>query len=750
MSDARGVRARGMPNRLIHEQSPYLLQHAYNPVDWYPWGEEALARARREDRPILLSIGYAACHWCHVMERESFQDPEIAALMNRNAVCIKVDREERPDLDHLYQQAAQLLGSQGGWPLTLFLTPQKIPFYAGTYFPPVERHGMPAFPRVVETVCRIYREDRARVEQVAAQVRAALGLMQEPVGAGPAGGNGRPALPESARARVEQALRRLDGHADRQEGGFGSAPKFPNVPLIRLFLAEARFGREGREDPRVRHALFTLDRILAGGIHDHLGGGFYRYATDRHWRVPHFEKMLYDNAQIPLALLEAYQLTGEERYRVGLVRALEYLLREMRHPGGGFYTSQDADTEGVEGGTFLWTPEELGRVLDSEDARLAATFFGVTAAGHLDGKSVLHRALEVEEAARRVRIPPEEAAERLEQIRLRLLEARARRAQPALDDKVLAGWNGLAVATFARAGAALGEERYLRAARQALGFVLANLVRPDGTVLRSYRTRPASIPGQLEDHANLAWGALELYQATFEPAYLQAARALAEATLARFWDEEAGGFFLAPPVADGAGDGPVVRPKEAMDQSLPAPAGVAGWVLLALSALLGEERYRSRVGELLELYRRPMIENPWGFGSLLLLLQVYEDGWQEATLALPAGAPAATLRPWIEALHAPFAPDRLVAGTAPLRALFGEERPDLPAAWADPLPDPLAILEGKRAEGGRVAAFLCRRFTCTPPITEPEELRRRLAGGTQAFPRERPAGRIASWEVDRP
>ncbi|BAS26958.1 thioredoxin domain-containing protein [Limnochorda pilosa] len=731
MTEGQETRKTRQPNRLVHEQSPYLLQHAYNPVDWYPWGDEALARARAEDRPILLSIGYSACHWCHVMERECFEDPEIAGLMNRNLVCVKVDREERPDLDHVYQQAAQLLGAQGGWPLTVFLTPQCVPFYAGTYFPPAERFGMPAFPRVVETVCRIYREDRARVEQVVGQVQAGLRMLQDPVRAALAGrGDGvRPPGPGSARALVEHALRWLDEHADRQEGGFGSQPKFPNVPLIRLFLAEARYGQEGREDPHVRHALLTLDKILAGGIHDQLGGAFHRYSTDRRWRVPHFEKMLYDNAQIPLALLEAYQLTGEDRYRTGAERALEYLLQEMRHPEGGFYTSQDADAGGVEGGTFLWTPGEIRAVLDPDQARLAEACFGVTSRGDLEGRSVLHRALEPEEAARRFGLPAEEVARRLEEARRRLLEARGKRVQPERDDKVLAGWNGLAIVTFARAGAVLGEVRFVEAARQALDFVLRHLVRPDGGLLRSYRTHAAPIPGHLEDHAYLAWGCLELYQATFEPACLQAVRALAEAMVDRFWDAEGGGFFLSPPPeGNGSGDALVFRPKEATDQSLPAPAAAAGWALLALHSLMGEDRWRELAGRLLQLYRPQMAENPWGSGSLLLLLEVYESGWHEVTVAAPPGAGAGTLRPWLEAVHGPFAPDRLAAGTAPLRPIFGSTPAALPASWSKPLPEPLPVLEGKAPERGRVRGFLCRRFTCTPPLASPEELRQRLAG----------------------
>lgn len=726
MHDAKR-RAQGRRNRLGGEESPYLLQHADNPVDWYPWGPEALNRAREEDRPILLSIGYSACHWCHVMEAESFSDPEIAQVMNRHFVCIKVDREERPDLDHLYQQGAELLGSGGGWPLTVFLTPQGAPFYAGTYFPPVERHGLPAFPDLVATLARIYREERDRVEQVAGQVVAALRVVQEPrpassePGTTLAEGGVRPAPP--ADLDVEEALRWLDRHADREMGGFGRAPKFPNVPLLRLFLAQARFGQGEAAEARVRHALFTLDRILAGGIHDQLGGGFHRYATDRRWLVPHFEKMLYDNALIPWALLEAYQLTGAARYRAGAQAALEYLIREMRHPEGPFYTSQDADTEGVEGGTFLWTPAEVEAVLGPEDAPLAMAFLGVTPEGHLDGRSVLHQALSPQEAAERFGLSQEALEHRLERIRRRLLEARLARPQPPRDTKVLAGWNGLAIATFARAAAVLGEGRYLEAARQAFQFLAGRLVTKDGHLHRNLRASGSPVAGQLDDYAYLAWGALELYQATFEPSALQALRALTGALLDRFWDGAAGDFFLTAPEA---GDEPLLglRPRQAADQAMPAPAAVAAWVLLAAGTLLGQEGFREPAEQLLNRYRPAMIENPWAHGSLLLLAQQVQAGWTEVTLAVPPGATGESLEPWVEAAFRPYAPDRVAAG-GPLRALWGDQAVGLPEAWRRPLPEPLPLLAGREPDG-QVRAFHCRHFTCSPPLERPEALRRRL------------------------
>ncbi|HEY8530919.1 MAG TPA: thioredoxin domain-containing protein, partial [Limnochorda sp.] len=676
------------------------------------------------DRPILLSIGYSACHWCHVMEAESFSNPEIAEVMNRHFVCIKVDREERPDLDHLYQQAAEILGGGGGWPLTVFLTPDGAPFYAGTYFPPVERHGLPAFPDLLEALARLYREERDRVEEVARQVVTVLRLAHER----PAGGAGAARVREAARMHraalpVEEALRWLDRHADREMGGFGRAPKFPNAPLLRLFLAQARFGEGKEAEHRARHALFTLDRILAGGIHDHLGGGFHRYAVDRRWLVPHFEKMLYDNALIPWVLLEAYQLTGEARYRAGAEAALEYLMREMRHPEGPFYTSQDADTEGVEGGTFLWTPAEVEAALGPDDAPLALAYYGVTPEGHLEGRSVLHQALDPEAAARRFGLSREALAERLEAIRRRLLEAREARPQPARDTKILPGWNGLAIATFARAGAVLGRVRYVAAAREAFQFIASRLVDGEGRLVRTWRASGRPVTGQLDDYAYLAWGALELYQATFEPSFLQALAALSGALLDRFWDREVGDFALTAP-----GDGEELplglRPRQAADQAVPAPAAVAAWVLLATAALLGRDEYREPAGRLVERYAKAMLANPWAHASLLLLAQQVDAGWTEVTLAVPGGAAGEVLAPWMQAAFGPYAPDRLVAGW-PLRALWGEQAVSVPASWRHPLPQAPPLLAG-REPGGAVEAYVCRHFTCSPPLREPQELRRRL------------------------
>ncbi|MBO2520066.1 MULTISPECIES: thioredoxin domain-containing protein [Limnochorda] len=724
----------GQANRLAAEESLYLRQHASNPVDWYPWGPEALEQARREDRPILLSIGYSACHWCHVMEAESFSDPAIAEVMNRHFVCIKVDREERPDLDHLYQQAAELLGSGGGWPLTVFLTPQGAPFYAGTYFPPVERYGLPAFPDLLETLAQIFREERDRVEQVASQVVAALRALQEPPPGRPperiAPAPDRLVPAPRRRVDVEAALRVLDEHADRAQGGFGRAPKFPNVPLLRLFLAQARFGRDDRAEARARHALFTLDRILAGGIHDQLGGGFHRYATDNRWLVPHFEKMLYDNGLIPWVLLEAYQLTGAVRYRLSAQAALEYLIREMRHPEGPFAASQDADTEGVEGGTYLWTPAEVEAVLGAEEAQLAIAWFGVTPEGHLEGRSVLHQALAPEEAAERFGLSMDVLEDRLAAIGQRLLEARQRRPQPQRDDKVLTAWNGLAIATLARAAAVLGEGRYLEAARQAFQFILDHLVSEDGGLQRVWRRSGPPVAGQLDDHAYLAWGALELYQATFEPSLLQALGALAGLLMERFWDGQAGDFFL---TAAEPGETPLlgVRPRQAVDQAVPAPAAVAAGVLLAAATLLGREAFREPAERLVERYQAAMVEHPWPHSSLLLLAQLVETGWTEVTLAAPPGMGGEALMPWLEAAFGPYAPERLAAGGA-LRGLWGDQAVRLPRVWQIPLPHPLPFLAG-REHDGRVRAYHCRNFTCSPPLDRPEALRQLLSQGVR-FP----------------
>ncbi|OUM99706.1 MAG: hypothetical protein BAA04_00590, partial [Firmicutes bacterium ZCTH02-B6] len=462
-------------NRLIHESSPYLRQHAHNPVDWYPWGTEAMERARRENKPILLSIGYSACHWCHVMERESFTDPEIAAIMNEHFVNIKVDREERPDLDHTYQLAAQVLSGQGGWPLTVVLTPDLRPFFAGTYFPPEDRYGRPGFKRVLLTLQKVYAAEPDRIERVAAEVAQALGKANQ------LGRTGTRSVP--GRDLVRQGVERLLATADRAWGGFGGAPKFPVVPNLQLLQ---RWGYLEEDDEALAIVDLTLERMAKGGIYDQLGGGFHRYSVDRFWRVPHFEKMLYDNGLLAVLYLEAWQRTGRPLYEQVVRETLAYILREMTDPAGGFYSSQDADSEGEEGRFFVWRPAEVREALGEPLAGLFCLAYGVTDEGNFeDGASVLHVAMEPSEIASIRSMDENDVRQKLQAARERLFAARETRVRPQRDDKVLVDWNALLISALAKAAAALNEPLWLAAARRAVAYVRERLTTPAGNLLHT-------------------------------------------------------------------------------------------------------------------------------------------------------------------------------------------------------------------------------------------------------------------------
>jgi uncharacterized protein YyaL (SSP411 family) len=512
-----------MPNRLAQETSPYLLQHQDNPVDWYPWGPEALERAREEDKPLLLSVGYSACHWCHVMERESFEDAETAAYMNEHFVNVKVDREERPDVDAIYMEAVQAISGHGGWPMTVFLDPDGVPFYGGTYFPPDDSRGMPSFRMVMEAVVHAFETQREEIRERAPGTRARLGAIGEV--------DPRPDLP--APAELEEAVRRLLGAADRRNGGFGGAPKFPPASSLELLLSRNE----------VQHVELTLDRMLAGGIYDQIGGGFSRYAVDAIWLVPHFEKMLYDNALLARVYLHAWQELGHQRYRRVCEETLDWMLREMRGPEGGFYSALDADSEGEEGKFYVWTPDQIRETLaadpncikfSSQQVENLMQFWGVSEEGNFEGANILHLAGGAE--------APE--PEGLTEARRALFEARSQRVWPGLDDKRLTSWNALAIAALADAGAVLGREDYLDAARACATFLLEQLRDTDGNLLRTYKDGRAHLNAYLEDHAFLLEALLALYEASFEERWFREAQALAEAMIARFGDPGARRLLL--------------------------------------------------------------------------------------------------------------------------------------------------------------------------------------------------------------
>ncbi|HEY8487772.1 MAG TPA: thioredoxin domain-containing protein [Thermaerobacter sp.] len=763
------------PNRLIHEASPYLQQHAYNPVDWYPWGQEALERARREDRPILLSIGYAACHWCHVMERECFEDPAIAQRMNDGFVNVKVDREERPDLDQVYQTAAQILGSGGGWPLTVFLTPDLKPFFAGTYFPPEDRHGLPGFPKVLEAVLDAYRHRRDEVERVADRVVTILrrsaggpaGAAAAEAGEGAKGEGagvsaavpGHPAHPapagEAARRWLEQAASRIARSYDPQYGGFGRAPKFPHATGLAVLLRAGAHGptaplpavpgatgptaapgvpagagdagpASGPQDPAgpgappaasggarryLNMALHTLQAMALGGLFDHLAGGFHRYATDRAWLIPHFEKMLYDQAQLVPLYLDAYRITGDPFYAGVARRTLDFVLEEMTAPEGGFISTLDADSEGREGAYYVWTPEQLAEALaDPGDAALAARWFGVTEEGNFeDGTTVLYRAVAEEDLpalARELGTGAAELASRLESIRRRLLEARRRRTPPGRDDKILVGWNGLMIAAFAQAAPVLDEPGYAAAARRAAAFVLGTLRRPDGRLLHAYRGRPLDVPGFLQDYAFFIEGLLALHAADGDPRWLDEADGLARPMIDGFWDEAAGVFYDAPAEAGT----PLVRPVELFDQAVPAGSAAAASVLARLAAITGDEAYR-RVAEAYLRRAAPLAEEqPLAMASTVLLQAEQLEGYTEVTLAGDPAAPV--IAEWRRRLAGFYLPGLLLTVRPPGA---GTER--------------RAIWEGRDPVAGRPVAYVCRNFTCSLPLENWEGLRRALGVG---------------------
>jgi uncharacterized protein YyaL (SSP411 family) len=677
-----------MPNRLAQETSPYLLQHRDNPVDWYPWGEAALSRAGEEDRPILLSVGYSACHWCHVMERESFEDPETAAYMNEHFVNVKVDREERPDVDAIYMEAVQTITGRGGWPMTVFLDPDGVPFYGGTYFPPDEGRGTPSFRMVMEAIVDAYENRREEIRERAGTARAQLSAVGEI--------EPDPELPSSA--ELEEAVRTLIGGADRQHGGFGGAPKFPPASALELLLTRG-------ETAVVEE---TLDAMLAGGIYDQLGGGFARYAVDAVWLVPHFEKMLYDNALLARAYLHGWQRLGHERYRRICEETLNWMLREMRGPEGGFYSALDADSEGVEGRFYVWTEAQIREVLEGPPSRSGLSddqverllrLWGVTEAGNFEGANIL-RLAEGAATAEGDAAPAE-----LGDARQALYEARAKRVWPGLDDKRLTAWNALAIAALAEAGAALGRTDYLEAATACAEFVLAELRDADGHLLRTYKDGDARLNAYLEDHAFLLEALLALYEASFEPRWYGEATALAEAMLARFGDAERGGFFSTSADHEEL----IVRRKELGDHPIPAGNSAAAYGLLRLAALSGERRYADEAGGTLRLFARTAVRHPQGFAHLLRALDLWLEPTREVALVAPADGGSAA--------------GRVSAGVADLAAAVRADfRPRLVlAAGPEGATEP-PLLRDRTAAGATPAAYICENFTCRTPVTSPVEL----------------------------
>ncbi len=684
------------PNALLGEKSPYLLQHAYNPVNWYPWGDEALNRAQAEDKPIFLSIGYATCHWCHVMARESLENTGIAAILNEHFICIKVDREERPDLDEIYMKAVQFMAGTGGWPLSVFLIPSLKPFYGGTYFPPQPMHGLPAFSELLRTIARLWHENHEQVERNAEEVLRLVQQLYEhnqPVEAG--------AL---SVALLENAYEQLVLQFDTEHGGFGASvtawsaktPKFPLPSYLAFLLRYHHRTQEAYALRMVRETLYTMAR---GGIFDQVGGGFHRYSTDPHWRIPHFEKMLYDNALLARAYTEAYQITGDQFFAQIAQRTLDWVLREMTDPGGGFYSAVDADSEGVEGAFYVWDPAELTAVLGEERGAVLSTYFGVTADGTFErGKSVLYRPerpahLEADEATIRTGIRD-------------LLAARNTRVRPATDDKILTAWNGLMISAFAIGYQVFRDERYRAAATAAAQFILATLLH-DGQLLRRYRDGEAAILGTLEDYAYLTAALLDLYEASFEVRWLREAMQVNANMLARFGDEKDGAF-----VSNLAADSAVgIAIKDAYDGPVPSGNSVAAQNLLRLAALTDDETLRTRAEEVLLTFRDSLERSPLEHTQLLCALDFYLRAPLQIVIAVETEDEA---QPFVTELGRHFLPHRVLAFTA------SEESQKA-------LSDLIPLINDKVPKAGRPTVYICEKFTCTAPITDTDALRDALA-----------------------
>jgi len=671
-------------NRLIHESSPYLRQHAHNPVDWYPWGAEAFEASRRENKPILLSVGYSACHWCHVMERESFEDEETARLMNEQFVNIKVDREERPDVDHIYMNAVQMLTGRGGWPMTVFLTPEGKPFYGGTYFPPVDRYGMPGFRRVLLGIAQAYREKPDEVERTVGQLMAGL---QRTESLQPSDTPVETSLVHAAAAALARAY-------DETHGGIGQAPKFPNEAVFELFLRAYRGGAGQRY---LDMAVHTLRQMARGGIYDQLGGGFHRYSVDAHWLVPHFEKMLYDNAQLVPLYLAAYQITGDEFFATVARETLDYVLREMRDPAGGFYSTQDADSEGVEGKFFVWDVEEVRRLLGDDVVEIICRYWDITEVGNFEHHNILHVTLDVEQLAKLFRRDAAELRVVIADARARLFAAREQRIKPGRDDKVLIAWNALMISAFAKAAEILGDARYRDAATDALAFIETHLQRGD-RLLSTYKDGVAKLNGYLDDYAFSVAAHLDVFEAVQDRRYLDRAIVLAQAMITHFWDADAGGFFFTSDDHEAL----IVRSKPAFDGSIPSGNSVALRDLLRLYHYTEDTTYLERAEAMLRLFAAAMREQPFGFANMLCAVDFYAQKPSEVVVLVPPGGDAADL---MQRIRGMYLPNRTLISIA--------------TDAATPLP---ALLQGKSAIDGKPTVYVCHNMTCTAPATTWDEI----------------------------
>ena len=688
-----------MPNHLANESSPYLLQHQNNPVDWYPWGPEALERSRREQMPIFLSIGYSACHWCHVMEHESFENDQIAAIINERFVAIKVDREERPDLDQIYMNATQMMTGRGGWPMSVFLTPELKPFYAGTYFPPTARGGMPGFDEVLRAVHDAWTKRREQVEEMAGQLSTELNKTGQAASGG-----------ELSRELIENAVTQLGRAFDQTWGGFGTAPKFPHPMDLSLLL---RYWHRNEHAQSLQMVRTTLDRMAAGGIYDHLGGGFARYSVDARWLVPHFEKMLYDNALLAGVYTEAFQATGDNHYARIVRETIDYVLRDMTDPAGGFYSTEDADSEGEEGKFYVWTPDELEKVLGDEAGVTFGRVYDVSDAGNFEGNNILNLPKMLAQSARVLKRDEEELAAELASSRSKLFAVREQRVHPGKDDKVIVAWNGLMIDALARAAAALDEPRYAAAATKAAEFIRQHLLRPDGRLLHTWRYGKAKLDAYLDDYAALANGLISLYEATFDGEQLVEAARLLDIVLEHFADNQSGGFYY---TADDH-EKLIARNKDATDASVPSASALAATALARLGKLTGTRKYVDAADGALRAAAGLMQQAPTAMGQMLLALDFQLGPTYELVFAADRhdGPTDDALRD----VRRRFLPNKALAG------LFADTPGKAPALLKD-------LLAGKTPVDGQPVLYVCEGFTCQEPAVGREAMSVKLASLARA------------------
>jgi uncharacterized protein YyaL (SSP411 family) len=695
-----------MPNRLAQETSPYLLQHQNNPVDWRPWGPEAFAAARTENKPIFLSIGYSACHWCHVMEHESFENEAIAAILNEKFIAIKVDREERPDVDQIYMNVTQMMTGRGGWPMSVFLSPSLKPFYAGTYFPPTARGGMPGFDDVLRAVDDAWKNRREHAEDMGEQLVAELKKMEQGAAASGSAGGGAGEKQSLTRDLIDGAASHLARSFDTTWGGFGGAPKFPHPMDLQLLLRHWR--RTGRQQSLDMVAK-TLDRMAAGGIYDHLGGGFARYSVDARWLVPHFEKMLYDNALLAAAYVEAYQATGDAEYARVARETLDYILRDMTDEAGGFYSTEDADSEGEEGKFYVWTPDEIEAILGDEAGATFGRVYDVTDAGNFEGHNILNLPKTLSQSAMILGRDETDLRQELAASRAKLFTEREKRVHPAKDDKVLVSWNGLMIDAMARAGAALGEPRYTAAAAKAADFIKQNLRRPDGRLLHTWRAGPgkvgtAKLDAYLDDYAALANGLISLYEATFDAAHIVEAARLCDVVLEHFADAQNGGFYF---TADDH-EQLIARSKEIADSSTPSASALAATALARLAKFTGDEKYRKAAESALAAGAGVMRQSPTAMGQSLLALDFHLGPTYELVIA---GDPeSAETKKVVADLRRRYFPNKVLA-----------------AATADPPPVLAQLLANRNSTDAAPTLFVCEGFTCQPPVKGAAAIEAKLA-----------------------